>query len=89
MKKASEDQRPMNWISDGGTPFSASDVAPPALMDWPAMSRSKKRRRREMKNWRVGMAPLEVSQRGEARGKRESREARYLVKNARGSILQY
>ena len=33
MKKASDDQQPMNWISDGGTLFSASDVAPPALMD--------------------------------------------------------
>ena len=41
MKKASEDQRPMNWMSDGGTPCSASDVAPPALMDWPATSLEK------------------------------------------------
>ena len=41
MKNASDDQRPMNWMRDGGMPFSAKEVAPPALIDWPAMSFSK------------------------------------------------
>ena len=58
----------MTWIIDGGTPFSARDVAPPAHRDCPAVSELKKCCKHLMKKERVGMAPLLVNQRGELRG---------------------
>jgi hypothetical protein len=58
----------MAWIIEGGTPFSASDVAPPACRDCPAVSESKKQCKHLMKKEHVGTAPLLVSQRGELRG---------------------
>ena len=61
---------------EGGTPFSASDVAPPARRDCPAVSESKNRCKRLIKKERVGMTPLLVSQRGELRGNFSSRTRR-------------
>ena len=79
--KASEAHLPMAWIIEGGTPFSASDVAPPARKDCPAVSELKKCRKHLMKKERVGTAPLLINQRGELRGKFSSRTRRYAVKN--------
>ena len=58
----------------GGTPCSAREVAPPARMDWPAMSLSKKVRSRLMKKSLVGTVPFEVNHKGDDKGKNESRE---------------
>ena len=77
---ASEAHLPMACIIDGGTPFSAREVAPPALSDWPAVSESKNRRNRRMKKERVGMVPLLVSHSGELNGNLASRARRYVRK---------
>jgi len=74
MKKASEDHRPMNCIREGGTPFSAKEVAPPARIDWPATSLSKKCLNRVMKKLLVGTRPLEVIHSGDDKGNRVSRD---------------
>ena len=74
--KASDAHLPMAWIIEGGTPFSAREVAPPALSDCPAVSESKKRRKRVIKKDRVGTAPELVNQRGELKGNLLSRRAR-------------
>ena len=63
----------MACMMEGGTPFSAREVAPPALSDWPAVSESKNRRNRRMKKERVGTEPLLVSHRGELKGNKVSR----------------
>ncbi len=65
---------------DGGTPFSAREVAPPARIDWPATELSKKKRRRLMKNDRVGTWPLDVNHKGDDAGKWESRVFKYFEK---------
>ena len=62
--KASDAHLPMAWMIEGGTPFSARDVAPPALSDCPAVSELKKCLKHLIKNDRVGMTPVLVSQRG-------------------------
>ena len=54
---------------EGGTPFSASEVAPPARRDCPAVSELKNQHKHLIKKEHVGMMPLLVSQRGELRGK--------------------
>jgi len=41
----------------GGTPASAREVAPPARMDWPAISDGKKQRNLLMNQECVGMVP--------------------------------
>ena len=66
---ASEAHLLMACIIEGGTPFLARDVAPPALRDWPAVSESKNRRSLRMKKERVGIVPLLVSHKGELKGK--------------------
>lgn len=71
----------MMW---GVTPFSAKDVAPPALIDCPPMSFSKKRRRRRMKKDLVGTFPFSFSHSGEDQGNRRSRDCKYVVKSAIG-----
>ena len=51
-------------------------VAPPAHKDWPVMSEGKKARRRRIKKDLVGMAPADVSHKGDASGNKASREER-------------
>jgi hypothetical protein len=68
-----DDYSQLLLIIEGGTPFSAREVAPPALSDWPAVSESKKRRRRLMKKDHMGMDPLLVSHKGELKGNLRSR----------------
>ena len=80
MRKASEDQQPRACISDSGTPFSAKKVAPPARMDCPPISLSKKNLILRIKKDRVGMVPFALNQRAEWKGMRESRDARYFSK---------
>ena len=63
----------MACIIDGGTLFSARDVAPPALRDWPAVLELKNRQSLRMKKERVGIVPLLVSHNGELKGKLLSR----------------
>jgi len=87
MRNVLEDHQPRAWMSEGGTPFSAKNVAPPACMDWPPMSLSKKNLIRQMKNDRVGIEPFALNQRAEWRGMRESREVRYALKCTTGSIV--
>ena len=76
----------MAWIKLGGTPFSAREVAPPARIDWPATSDSKKIFIRRMKKDLEGREPSARSQRSEENGNRRSRETRYLLKNPTGLI---
>ncbi len=76
MRKASDDQRPRACIRDGEAPNSARKVAPPARMDSPPNSAPKKRRKRRMKNERVGTAPSDLSHRGECNGMSVSRDER-------------
>ena len=66
--KVSEAHLPMACMIDGGTPFSARDVALLALNDWPAVSELKKCRNRLMKKDLVGITPLLVNHRGELKG---------------------
>ena len=68
IRNVSDDQRPIAWIKEGGTPFSASEVAPPACIDWPAMLWPKCRRRCSIKKERVGMVPFLCSHNGELYG---------------------
>jgi hypothetical protein len=70
----------------GGTPFSAKEVAPPARMDWPAMSLLKKSLMRRMKKDREGREPSARSQRSEEKGNNRSREDKYFLNQERGSI---
>ena len=42
-------------------PISASDVAPPARIDWPAMEEGKKSCSRPMNHARVGIVPLHAA----------------------------
>ena len=69
MRKAFEDHRPKGWIIDGGTLFSASDMALPARMDWPATELSKKSRNRLIKKEQVGTYPFAVNHRESIKGK--------------------
>jgi len=71
----------MAWIIEGGTPFSASNVALPAHKDCPAVSELKKHHKCLMKKEHVGTAALLVNQRGELRGNFSSQTWRYAVKN--------
>ena len=64
----------------GDTPCSANAIAPPALIDCPAISRVKKSRSRVMKNEHEGTAPAAVSQSGEATGWIVSLELMYFTK---------
>ena len=66
---ASDAHHPMACMIEGGTPFSAREVAPPALSDWPAVSESKKWCKRRMKKDQVGMDPLLVIHKGGLNGK--------------------
>lgn len=59
-----KNQCPEACIMAGETPCLARAVAPPALIDWPATSFLKKRRRRVMKKEQVGIVLASVSQRG-------------------------
>jgi len=76
----SEAHRPIACIIDGGTPFSARDVAPLALSDCPAVSESKNQRNLQMKKDRVGMVPLLVSHKGGLNGNSWSRARNYVRK---------
>ena len=76
MRKASEAHRPTAWISEGGTPCSASAVAPPAHMDWPLTVLSKKEFKRLMKKDLVGTNPSSVYHRANATGCKWLRESR-------------
>jgi len=58
----------MACIIDGDMPFSAREVAPPALSDWPVVSESKNQCNCCMKKEWVGMVPLLVSHSGELKG---------------------
>ena len=60
-------------LPDGGTPFSARDVAPLAHRDGPAVSELKKCGKCLIKNEHMGTTPLLVNQRGELRGNFSSR----------------
>ena len=62
----------MSWMRDVGTPCSASDVAPPAHMEWPPTELLKYCLIHDMKKYQVGTLPLEVSQSGDRRGNSES-----------------
>jgi hypothetical protein len=73
-------------MREGGTPFSARKVAPPARMDWPPIPLSKKILRRRMKKDLVGMEPFALNQRAEWNGMRESQEDRYALKWRTGSM---
>jgi hypothetical protein len=72
---------------EGGTPFLARDVAPPALRDWPVVSESKKCRKHLMKKDLVGMVPLLVSHSGGLRGNLSSHIRRYERKCLWGSKM--
>jgi hypothetical protein len=74
-------------MSEGGTPFSTKNVAPPARMDCPPMSLSNKSLRRCMKKDQVGTEPFALNQRAEWKCMSESREARYALKCRTGSIM--
>ena len=58
----------MACIIEGGMLFSARDVAPLALSDWPAVSALKNCCSCHMKKERVGTDPLLVSHKGELKG---------------------
>jgi len=57
-------------MMEGSTPCLASDVAPPALIDWPLTELSKNKAKREVKKDLVGTSPASVIHRREERGKR-------------------
>ena len=84
--KGGEAHRPIAWMRWGGTPFSASDVAPPAHIDWPPMSFLKKKFMRLMKKEREGREPSARSQRSGRSGNRRSRDFKYVLKKDSGSI---
>ena|ERR1700733_907747 len=65
----------------GATPFYAKDVAPPALINCPPMSFSKKRCRRHMKKDLVGTLPFDFNHNGEDQGNWRSRDCKYVVKS--------
>ena len=66
----------MACMMEGGAPFSAREVAPPALSDWPAVSESKNCCNRHMKKEHIGMEPLLVSHKGELKGNKVSQAHR-------------
>lgn len=76
MRNASDDQRPIAWISEGGAPLIANAVAPPARIDWPPMLLSKNEWSRDIKKVLVGIVPSLLSHSGELSGNKRSREDR-------------
>lgn len=79
---------PMAWMIEGGTPFWARDVAPPALSNCPAVSELKKCCKCLIKNDQVGKTPVLVNQRGELSGNLLSQAAGYARKCLCGSKMQ-
>lgn len=78
--KASDDQRPADWIKEEGTLLSASRVAPPERMDWPVNWLPNTDRIFSMKKERVGISPADVNHKAEASGNLLSRDKRYWRK---------
>ncbi len=76
MRNASDDQCPQACMREGGVPFSAKKVVPPARIDWPLISLLKKKRRCLMKKDQVGIVPSALNQRAEWKGIRESQDDR-------------
>ena len=68
--------RPIPRIIFDDAPINARWVAPPARIEAPAYDLVKNKRKRVMKNVRVGTVPCEVSHKGDEAGKSQSRVMR-------------